>query len=165
MLLGNMIFGVVVSVFSAVLFFYLQGQSLHEFGQKISANVWPSTLSFILMIFGGIVAIQYAFRLTKIGIKEKRKASPESKKNILTFFTIILATIAYIISLKILGFIIATYLFLFVSFCIVGVKDKFKLFFLPFLMVCIFTVGFVMILYIPLPRGMGIFRTLFDFIQ
>lgn len=165
MLFGNMICGIVVSLFSATLFFYLHGQSLREYGQEISPNVWPSTLAFGLMILGGLVAIQYAARLVKNGMEQKEAMDPGAKKNTLIMLAVVLITIAYIISLKIIGYLLATYLYLLVSFYLLGVKEKPKLFFLPLLMVFLYTVSFVMILYIPLPRGMGIFRTLFDFIQ
>lgn len=165
MLFGNMICGVIVSVFSATLFFYLRGQPLPEYGQEISPNVWPSTLAFGLMILGALVAIQYAVRLVKNGTGQEKAIDPSTRKNTLIMLAVILITIAYIISLKILGYILATYLYLLVSFYLLGVKEKPKLFFLPLLMVFLYTVSFVMILYIPLPRGMGIFRTLFDFIQ
>jgi putative tricarboxylic transport membrane protein len=165
MLFGNMICGIVVSVFSAILFFYLQSQSLPKYGQEMSPNVWPSTLAFGLMILGGLVAIQYAVQLVKNGLEKKKEVGLDGKNNTLIMLAVILITTAYIISLKILGYILATYLYLLVSFYLLGVKEKSKLVFLPFLMVFLYTVSFVMVLYIPLPRGMGIFRTLYDFIQ
>jgi len=165
MLLGNMICGIVVSVFSAVLFFYMQNQSLPEFGQKISAYVWPSTLAFGLVILGGLVAIKYGTQLLKTGKEGNKNIGEYAKKNTLIMLAIIFITIAYIGSLKLFGYIVATYLFLSISFYLLGVKEKSKLFLLPFLMVLLYTIGFVIILYIPLPRGVGIFRTLFDFIQ
>lgn len=158
MLVGNMVFSVVLSASSAALLLYLRGQAADP--QQASANAWPFVLGLALLVFSAMVAIQYAIQHLKTKSRSSHVEPEGSGGDTITMLAIVIASIAYIASLQFIGHILGTYVFLLLCFYLLGVKERLKLFGLPLLMVAIYTVGFSMLLYIPLPRGVGIFRTL-----
>lgn len=163
MLRGNIVFGLVVSVFSTALLYYLYRQSAAD-AQQADANIWPLRVAVGLLLLGLMIVAEYAWRL--YSSRSDTTAPPaEARRNTFLMVAIVLLSIAYIASLRTVGYLVATYLFLLISFYVLGVKEKIKLFGLPLAMVTIYTVGFSMLLYIPLPRGTGIFRTISDVVR
>lgn len=161
---GNIVFGFVISVLSAALLYYLHHQSAGD-AQQAAANIWPFRVAVALLVLGLVITGQSAWSLNRAGSASVQPTEPGARKSTLLMLATVVLSIAYIASLRLLGYMIATYLFLLISFYVLGVKEKLKLFGLPLLMVAIYAVGFSMLLYIPLPRGIGVFRTLSDLIR
>ena len=161
---GNIVFGLVISVLSAALLYYLHNQSAVD-AQQAAANIWPFRVTFALLVLGLVITGQSAWSLNRAESNAARSTEPTDRKSTLLMLATVVLSIAYIASLRFAGYMVATYLFLLISFYVLGVKEKLKLFGLPLMMVTIYAIGFSMLLYIPLPRGMGVFRTLSDLIR
>ena len=160
---GNIVFGLVISVLSAALLYYLH-QSAGD-AQQAAANIWPFRVTVALLVLGLVITGQSAWSLNRAGSDAVRPTEPSERKSTLLMLATVVLSIVYIASLRLLGYMVATYLFLLISFYVLGVKEKLKLFGLPLMMVAIYAIGFSMLLYIPLARGTGVFRTLSDLIR
>jgi putative tricarboxylic transport membrane protein len=162
MVLGNLISGLVLLALSTLLYLYLRGQGTDQVG-GISPNAWPSILLGGLILCGTLLTLQSILQRSR----GRTDAHPQEKSgagNTRAMVGVIVATVGYIIAFRFLGFLVSTYLFMSITLFILGVREKKKLLLLPLLVVSLLTLGMAKILYIPLPKGMGIFREFTAFV-
>ena len=151
----------VLIIFSLALYFYSLASPLEEFSPpgQLGPAFWPKLSLLFLMIGCGIKAGEtYYSRRKKSAPEEQTSVYPPA--NFLKLGVMIGLIILVVIGMETIGFLLANFLFLILFMRVAGVKRKFPLFLTSFLGTIILLFIFVKIVYLPLPRGQGIFNDL-----
>jgi uncharacterized membrane protein len=118
---------------------------------------WPRILIFGVFVFN----LVDLFIKSKIIKKNKKKTINADKENLLyekQLYGIIILISIYIFGLSYIGFLLASLFFQWTFLWILEYRKKLKLIFIPIVVTFLIYVIFIKIVYVPLPRGIGIFR-------
>jgi putative tricarboxylic transport membrane protein len=157
----EMIFNIVMGIFILfylVLAFLLKKESLT--GDALGAGGFPIILSVIGLVLLVLITVKIAKDKTKIPIPLLNLKSVDGK--LLALNIVILA--AYLLLMDIIGFALSTLLFLFGSARGLGYKKTAVLSLFSLLLTVILVATFGKLFFVPLPRGIGVFRELSYFI-
>jgi len=151
---GEIITSTIIFIGSLILYWETLKFEGHEVYAKLGPSYWPKFLLILLMGLSVGVAID-AFR------ERKKSVGKESflklNKGRLKFFIAIGFIALYFILLQILGFVLLTPFFLIAFMYLLGERKKIWMisisFGITFLIIYVFTKA----MYVPLPRGIGIF--------
>lgn len=128
----------------------------------IGPKTWPYIL-LILMIFLGLYGIISTLIKSKV-MKSEQITSEEEAEPVRKIFKLsipiisLLVVIIYVLLLNIIGFIFSTILFLYGITLLLGTKKQTTAILFAIITMAIFVILFSVLLQIPLPRGLGIFR-------
>jgi len=154
---GEIITSTIIFIGSLVLYWETFKFEGHEVYAKLGPSYWPKFLLILLMGLSIGVAID-AFRERKKG--EGKESILKLDKGRLKFFIAIGFIALYFILLQILGFTLLTPFFLIAFMYLLGERKKIWMisisFGITFLIIYVFTKA----MYVPLPRGIGIFLDL-----
>lgn len=132
---------IIIFIYVVVILFFQQSLGMRE-----DAGTFPRLLSVIIFILNTIYTINFLRGKVKI-IKNKEELS------ILKFYKILVASLVYVILLKLIGFVISSLIFLIGSMKILEVKN-FKLnIVISILTIVIIYVCFGLLLNVPMPTG------------
>ncbi len=158
MLKGELIFALLIFVVSLFLYWVtgsFQTGTLLQGGQMGPA-FWPRLILGALILLSGIVS---AGMIRKIS---KEKAWGESlvtmDRGKVRFFAAIGLGVAYLVLLPVLGFIAITPVFMIAFMILLGEKSKGWILGVSIAMTAIIVVLFTKAMYVPLPRGVWLFR-------
>ena len=157
----EMIFNIVMGVFILfylVLAFLLKRESLT--GDALGAGGFPVILAVIALALLVLITARIAKDKTKIPIPMLDLKAVEGR--VLALNIVILS--AYLLLMDIIGFALSTLLFLFGSTRGLGYKNTIVLSLFSLVLTGILVVTFGKFFFVPLPRGIGIFRELSYFI-
>jgi 4-amino-4-deoxy-L-arabinose transferase-like glycosyltransferase len=152
---GEIIISAVVFLGSLYLYFESTKFQGHEVYGKLGPAYWPKFLLICMMVLSVLVAVD-AFR-------ERKKGDPGVKEALkfnsgkLRFLLAIGFIVAYFILMKIFGFIALTPIFLLAFMYLLGEKKKIWMLIIAFGMTALIVWVFTKAMYVPLPRGVGIF--------
>jgi putative tricarboxylic transport membrane protein len=123
--------------------------------QEASPQMWPRFILVLLILTSlGLIA--------KLLLSKPPQNTEEKNQKPRTRWGIMLAGILilflYIFLMEYLGYIISTLLFTFCAMLMLGNRNKFQLFSVPIVMTAFIFLLFTYAMYIPLPKGVGIFR-------
>lgn len=153
---GDLIISAVVFVGSLILFFEARKFEGHDVYAKLGPAYWPEFLLVCLMILSLLVAVD-AFRARRKKDEKKGGASPPtSKARLLLAVGFILL---YFFLLKWVGFITLTPFFLVAFMYLLGEKNKAWMIGVSLGLTALVVYVFTKAMYVPLPRGTGIFLT------
>ncbi|MCX5838644.1 MAG: tripartite tricarboxylate transporter TctB family protein [Deltaproteobacteria bacterium] len=157
----EMIFNIVMGLFILfylVLAFFLKKESLT--GDALGAGGFPMILGIIGLAMLVFITAKIAKDKTKIPIPLLNLKSVAGR--LLALNVVILS--AYLLLMDIIGFALSTLLFLFGSARGMGYKKTVVLSLFSLLLTVILVVTFGKLFFVPLPRGIGVFRELSYFI-
>jgi hypothetical protein len=157
---GELIFSLLIFVGSLLLYWVtesFQGRIVLGGGTgKMGPAFWPRFILGCLMILSGIVSVGTIRKIVK------EKAWGESLMTMdrgrVRFFAAIGLIVAYLFLLKITGFIITTPLFMIAFMLLLGEKSKGWILGVSVVMTGIIVILFTKAMYVPLPRGVWLFR-------
>ena len=153
----NVVMGIVTSLFSIV-FFYITFTFTHTsaYGYENFANTfWPR-------IILGLLLIVSILKIVTGLLESKRQKNSETKKRVNRFYliTMVVLVFIYMFIINYMGFVISTLLFLIIALYVLGMKNKIVLILAPLGITISVIILFVGLLYIPFPKGFGIFEIL-----
>ena len=158
-----------ICLFSVVLFCIATTIPPSKVKSPLGTAFWPGLILTILFVASTIHFVKLLLRKKEVEEKLIREAEQELKKEEeetgerrifpLLLFGIIISFV-YIFSLRWIGFPIATPIFMGVFMYITGYRKKVMLMAIPLITAIVFLFLFVKVTYIPLPRGLGIFRSI-----
>lgn len=143
----------------------IKSAELHEirrFGE-MGSGFWPAmtlsvaTLLSIILLISTLIKYKKQSPSRSTISKEANVVLRDRRKKFI--FSVILLLI-YIVVMPWIGFILSTFIYVFVCIFALGERRKKILIFSPILVTALLTVTFVKLIAIPLPRGMGIFAAL-----
>ena len=157
----EMIFNIVMGMFVLfylVLAFLLKKESLT--GDALGAGGFPMILAVIALALLVLITVKIVKDKTKIPIPLLNLKSAEGR--VLGLNIVILS--AYLLLMDVIGFALSTLLFLFGSTRGMGYKKTIMLSLFSLLLTVALVATFGKFFFVPLPRGIGIFRELSYFI-
>ena len=132
-----------------------QYQSISAF-DTLGPAFWPRVVIILLMICSAVLLVQ--------NIKKKKAETKETAVSVIDpeelkrFFKPVALCIVYFLSMSYLGFILSTFIFQICFMLIQGVRKVRTLLGVPTLLTLAMCTLFIKILYLPLPKGVSIFR-------
>ena len=158
MLKGELVFSLLIFLGSLFLYWVtgsFQGRIVLQ-GAQMGPAFWPRFILGSIILLSGIVSVGLIRRIAK------EKAWGESLMTMdrgkVRFFAAIVLSIAYLILLPVLGFIAVTPLFMIAFMLLLGEKSKGWIIGVSLGMTAIIVVLFTKAMYVPLPRGVWLFR-------
>jgi len=154
-------YGIVIA-FS--IFFLIETVQIHSANNTtvLGPKFWPLTLLTLMLIFAVIGIIRTYINHKKIEIVNTTEAEEQERRfyNIPLSILSISSIILYSVGVYFIGFIISTLIFLFLLTQVLGAKKKLLLIVTSIIVTAIVVWLFSIVLSVPLPRGIGIFREL-----
>ncbi|MBA7670800.1 hypothetical protein ES703_78947 [subsurface metagenome] len=126
--------------------------------REVGADFWPKALLIVLILLTAALTIKYL--VLYIGNKTKGKKISREKEDWWKWLLLVLSVVIYIRIQHLVGFIVAGSLFVGTSLYIMGFRRKLLLILISLSIIFLFALTFGRLLYVPLPRGRGIFRSL-----
>lgn len=123
--------------------------------EKASPQMWPRGI-LVLLILTSLLLIGKILFSKSLEIIKVEEIKPKIKWGSMLGGVLIL--LLYIFLMKYLGYIISTLLFTLFAMILLGNRNKFQLFSVPLLITAFIFLVFTHGMFIPLPKGMGIFR-------
>ena len=154
-------------VFAAVFFGVALQITPPRVDTPLVGSFWPGLALAILFVCSSIEMVRLlrqtkAEREAKAAAGEKKKRALQEamgevdNRNLLIFGGVI--AFLYIFIVHYVGFIITTPIFMAVYMYVTGYRKRIMLVVAPLLAIAVFLLLFVVATYIPLPRGIGIFK-------
>lgn len=134
------IISIIVIYITAFLFIF---QSLSFKGD---AALFPQILSVLILVLNTIQLIKV---ITGNLIKVKKKEDLDSKKLLL----ILVASIVYVLSLQVLGFVISSLIYLILAMYLLRVENKKAIVVISVLTIVVIYLSFGILLKVPIPKG------------
>ncbi len=147
----------VVFFFSLYLYTIAARYKGHEIYGKLGPGFWPKFILICLIVLSVLIAID-AFRVRKKSAGETPSEVTQSAGSRIRFFSALILIIAYFFLLNIVGFVALTPFFLIAFMVLLGEKSWPWMITLSIGMTVIILLAFTQAMYVPLPRGIGIFH-------
>ncbi len=161
MLKGEIIISGVIFGGSLFLFFEAKKFEGHDVYAKLGPAYWPELLLICLMVLSAWVAVD-AFRERKKAESEKKEGATFDRGKV-RLLTAIGFIVLYFLLIKMIGFITLTPFFLIAFMYLLGERKKGWMIGISFGITALIVYVFTKAMYVPLPRGTGIFLTFSQF--
>lgn len=153
-LIGDLIISMILIIFAFYMFIEAGNfKMVASSAKSLGAAFWPKIILILLLILS---CIQFLTILKKWRLENKKSLLPPLK----VLGRSVLILLCYIISINKLGFLFSTIVFQFVFLYNLGIRKLSYLVTTPIVITGFLYLFFIKIMYIPLPRGLGLFRDL-----
>jgi hypothetical protein len=152
---GEIAISAVVFLGSLYLFFETLKFEGHQVYGKLGPAYWPRFLLICLMVLSFWVIVD-AFRERKRGLPEKKESEGFDSGKV-RFFLAVAFIASYFLLIRVTGFIAITPLFLIAFMVLLGERSKIWIFGVSIGITILIVLAFTKAMYVPLPRGQGIF--------
>jgi hypothetical protein len=156
--IGELIFSSAIFFISSTLYYVATTFPDYSKSDQVGPALWPKLILLIIMILSAILMVKDGKRLLN-GIRPERTTSLDRRGNRMLMATIALS-LAYVFSVSYAGFLVSIFLFQIVFLLILRVRNPATLVLYPVCLTLTVYAVFIRLLYIPLPRGSGIFLTI-----
>jgi putative tricarboxylic transport membrane protein len=129
----------------------------HEIYGKLGPGFWPKFILIVMMILSLWIAVD-AFRTRRKTAGEKSSEVVKTAGSRIRFFSALILIIAYFFLMNVIGFIALTPFFLIAFMILLGEKSWPWTIGLSIGMTILIVLAFTQAMYVPLPRGIGIFH-------
>jgi uncharacterized membrane protein len=154
---GELIICGVVFFSSLCLFTIAASYTGHEIYGKLGPGFWPKVILVCMMILSAWIALD-VFRARKKSTGPKTSDAADSAGSRIRFFSALVMIIAYLVLLNVIGFAALTPFFMIAFMTLLGEKSWPWMIGLSIGMTIIVLLAFTQAMYVPLPRGVGVFR-------
>lgn len=146
-------------IFFSSLYLYTiaAGYKGHEIYGKLGPGFWPKFILICMMVLSVLVAFD-AFRSRKMSAGGKGPEVAKSAGSRIKFFSALILIVAYFFLLNMIGFIALTPFFMIAFMVLLGEKSWPWMIGLSIGMTILIVLAFTQAMYVPLPRGVGIFH-------
>lgn len=155
---GELIFS--LFILAASLFLYWVSGSFAKStvlqGAHMGPSFWPRLILGALIVLSGIVAAGTVRRISRD--KAWGEALLTFDRGKMRFFAALALCIAYLFFLPLVGFVALTPLFMILFMLLLGEKSKGWIIGVSLVMTAVVVILFTKAMYVPLPRGVGLFR-------
>ncbi len=152
---GELIISGVILLGSLFLFFEARKFGGHDVYGKLGPAYWPEFLLICLMVLSLLVAVDAFRERKKAGSKKQEESKLDGGK--LRLLIAIGLIVLYFFLMKIVGFIALTPFFLIAFMYLLGERKKAWMIGISLGMTVLIVYVFTKAMYVPLPRGTGIF--------
>jgi putative tricarboxylic transport membrane protein len=148
-------------IFILALYFYILAGSIDEnpIPGQLGPAFWPRMILILLMASCVLKALESFLGFGK-GVADLGLKTALPEVNVPKLASMIVMVLGVVFFLDILGFALANFLFLLLFLRIAGLRKKFPLTIIPVLGTVLLLYLFVMVVYLPLPKGQWFFSDL-----
>jgi len=157
MLKGDLLFSGIIFLFSVFLFYVTGTFNDHAAYSKVGPAYWPRFLLVILLILSGFASLRTFLKISRERVWGDNMMALDSGK--IRLFSGIFFIVFYIVLLQIVGFILATPLFLVAYMLLLGEKNWVWMVGTALGMTASIVLLFTKAMYVPIPRGQFFFRS------
>lgn len=160
MALGQLAMSLVI--FAVAVFLFINTFSFPTFEQygAVDSDFWPKIVLILLMFCSAMLALETFLKRHTIDAKGQEKKEDYDPKGLVRMLgTGALLALYIFAGLKYLGFLLSTFLFTPLLMYWLGNRKPIVIALTTLISTSFFVIIFCKIMLIPLPRGMGIFRT------
>jgi hypothetical protein len=151
---GEFVIPIILIVLSIILYANTYTFKFTTYHQA-SPQMWPRGI-LVLLVLGSFILIgKLLFQKSEEGVAEGEE-KPKVKWTMMLGGILIL--FLYIFFMKYLGYIVSTLVFALCAMLMLGNRNKVQLFVVPIVLTVFVFFVFTYAMYIPLPKGTGIFR-------
>ncbi len=151
---GEFIIPVILIVLSVILYANTSTFKFTTYHQA-SPQMWPRGILVLLILVSLVLMGKLLFQKSEEGVG-KGEERPKTKWTMMLGGILIL--FLYIFFMKYLGYIVSTLVFALCAMLLLGNRNKVQLFVVPIVLTIFVFFVFTYAMYIPLPKGAGIFR-------
>lgn len=157
--MGELIVSSIVFIVSFILYGVATTFPNYKQSDQVGPALWPKMLLLAILFLSGFLVIKYACRVFRDASSAKDKPSFwDHSGNRMLILTIMLSLL-YGFGVSHVGFLLSIFLFQLVFLMILKVRALPTLILYPIGLTAVVYAIFIKLLYIPLPRGTGIFLT------
>jgi len=161
--IGDLITSGIILLTGCVLFYYASLFPQSRRGDQVGPALWPKMILSLIIILSAVLFIQQVVRIFKTkGHHEEQQAPIEKDGSRMLLFTVILSLL-YGFGVSYVGFLLSIFVFQILFLLILKVTKIQVLVLYPICLTAGIYAIFIKVLYIPLPRGTGIFLTISRF--
>lgn len=159
---GERILNFVLLVILIVFYFEARkispGYMVESVMREVGADFWPKALLLMLLFLTLILNLKAYFNRKKPEAVEKTEAG-NGDEDWRTWIYLSILSAFYVALQVFIGFIFAGLLLTTISLILFGYRKKAMIAVVAIVFTVIFTLGFGKFLFVPLPRGIGVFRS------
>ena len=126
---------------------------------KVGPAFWPEVILLALIVLSGYLLLKNAVIFLKDRESSQQGAPTSDKEGPLKLMMVVMLTMIYGLGVPFVGFLISIFLFQVFLLLLLKVRTVLVVVFYPLGLTALLYAVFVKVLYIPLPRGEGIFLT------
>lgn len=153
---GEFIIPIILIVLSIILYANTYTFKFTTYHQA-SPKMWPRGI-LVLLVLASLILMGKLLFLKLEGGAAEREEKPKIKWT--TMLGGVLILFLYIFFMKYLGYILCTLAFTICAMLMLGNRSRLQLFVVPIIITAFVFFVFTYAMYIPLPKGVGIFRAL-----
>ena len=160
---GEIIVNGIIFAVACFLFYEATSFPVFEHADRLGPAFWPKIILLLTIILSGMLTAKNALRWFKNRKLANHSVIEEEHVNLKRLFLAFVVSLIYGFSVPYSGFLLSIFIFQIIFLLILKVKNVWILIFYPVSLTAVIYLIFIQILYIPLPRGQGIFLTLSRF--
>jgi len=158
-MVGEIIMGLIILVVSCYL--YIEAMGLGEFRayKEVGPDFWPKIVLFCLIVLSAALTVSHVIEWRK-----SRGEASEREEGWKRVLIAVLLAVGYVYFLKPLGFVVASPLFI-IGMMLLILPERKKV--IPFTILGIMVIIYIIfskLLFVPLPKGFGIFHDISIFL-
>jgi putative tricarboxylic transport membrane protein len=153
---------VMIAFFGFMLINAMELRFVKRFGE-MGSGFWPILILTVAIFLSILLLISHlmTFQSEKKQASEKPFDSPEARMDLKnrrgTFVLSVLCLLGFIIAMPWIGFVLSTFVYVFIFILALGERRKFVLVLSPFLVTALTVIVFAKFIAMPLPKGVNVF--------
>ncbi|RJQ65286.1 MAG: tripartite tricarboxylate transporter TctB family protein [Desulfobacteraceae bacterium] len=159
--IGELIFSSTIFLVACALYYVASTFPDYQKTDQVGPALWPKMILLIILILSGILTAKNGNRLLS-GIRSSEGSAPGPRVNRMLIAAVALS-LAYVFIVSYAGFLVSIFLFQIIFLRILRVRNPVTLILYPVCLTFIVYAVFIRLLYIPLPKGSGIFLSISHF--
>ncbi len=161
--IGELITSGIILLTGCILFYYASLFPQTMSADQVGPALWPKMLLSLIIILSAVLFTQQVFRLVKTKETDEKQDTPLEKDGSRMLVLTVALSLLYGFGVSYAGFLLSIFIFQILFLLILRVKKMWVLILYPICLTGVIYALFIKVLYIPLPRGAGIFLTISRF--
>ena len=161
--IGDLTISGIILLTGCVLFYYASLFPQSRRGDQVGPAMWPKTILSLIIVLSAVLLIQQVVRIVKTKGQHEEQHTPIEKDGSRMLLLTVILSLLYGFGVSHAGFLLSIFVFQVLFLLILKVKRIRVLVLYPICLTAVIYAIFIKVLYIPLPRGTGIFLTISRF--
>jgi len=149
----------IILLVSCFLFYVASTFTQSRMTDQVGPALWPKIILVVIIVLSVTQLIQFVIHYLKAKKEKPKEDIVSDKEGFRMLILTIILSLLYGFSVSYVGFLLSILIFQILFLLILKVKKISVLILYPFCLTIVIYAIFIKILYIPLPRGAGIFLT------
>jgi putative tricarboxylic transport membrane protein len=158
--ISEIIISGIILLVSCFLFYVTSTYPQSRMADQVGPALWPKIIIVVIIVLSVTQLIQFVIHFLKAKKEKPKEDIVSEKEGFRMLILTIILSLLYGFGVSYVGFLLSILIFQTLFLLILKVKKISVLILYPFCLTIVIYAIFIKILYIPLPRGTGIFLTI-----